>query len=192
MNLIASAEGLYLPQHGLILDRQAQQQYIEKAAGDLFTGRNQKPFVLPDGWQRQDVTVSGIVVEKYTNTNSDSDKVLLQLHGGGYVLGMSDGHRLMALKQAALMDAKEAYCVNYRLAPNYVYPAALDDAIAAYNYLLDSGIKAETRLSRRFGRGKPGRCPCALFAGPSRSLAPTVNPPVAMDGFQYGYGFADL
>lgn len=120
MNLTASAEGLYLPQHGLTLERQAQQQYIEKAAGDLFTGRNQKPFVLPDGWQRQDVTVSGIVVEKYTNTNSDSDKVLLQLHGGGYVLGMSDGHRLMALKQAAL-----------------------DDAIAAYDYLLNNGVKAE-------------------------------------------------
>ena len=143
MNLTASAEGLYLPQHGLTLERQAQQQYIEKAAGDLFTGRNQKPFVLPDGWQRQDVTVSGIVVEKYTNTNSDSDKVLLQLHGGGYVLGMSDGHRLMALKQATLMDAKEAYCVNYRLAPDHVYPAALDDAIAAYDYLLNNGVKAE-------------------------------------------------
>ena len=80
MNLTASAEGLYLPSTWLILDRQAQQQYIERAAGDLFTGRNQKPFVLPDGWQRQDVTVSGIVVEKYTNEESSSDKVLLQLH----------------------------------------------------------------------------------------------------------------
>lgn len=143
MTLAASAEGLYLPKHGLVLDRQAQQQYIEKTAGDLFAGRNQKPFVLPDGWQRQDVMVSGIVVEKYTNEKSSSDKVLLQLHGGGYVLGMSDGHRLMALKQAALMDAKEAYCVNYRLAPNHVYPAALDDAVAAYDYLLNSGVKAE-------------------------------------------------
>ena len=143
MTLTASADGLYLPKHGLALRGTAQQEYIDKAASDLFAGRNQVPFVLPDGWQRQDQTVSGIVVEKYTDTSSDSDKVLLQLHGGGYVLGMSDGHRMMALKQAALMGAKEAYCVNYRLAPAHVYPAALDDAIAAYNYLLDSGIKAE-------------------------------------------------
>ena len=143
MTFAVSAEELYLPKHGLALRGMAQQEYIDKAAGDLFAGRNQKPFVLPDGWQRQDKTVSGVVIEKYTNTKSDSDKVLLQLHGGGYVLGMSDGHRLMALKQAALMDAKEAYCVNYRLAPNHVYPAALDDALATYESLLDSGIKAE-------------------------------------------------
>ena len=143
MTLTTYADELYLPQHGLALRGAAQQEYIDRAASDLFAGRNQKPFVLPEGWQRQDKMVSGIVVEQYTNTNAESDKVLLQLHGGGYVLGMSDGHRIMALKQAALMDAKAAYCVNYRLAPNYVYPAALDDALAAYESLLNSGIKAE-------------------------------------------------
>ena len=83
---------------------------------------------------------------------------------------MSDGHRLMALKQAALMDAKEVYCVNYRLAPDHVYPAALDDAVAAYDYLLNSGVKAENIVLIGDSAGGNLAVALTLFAGSSKAL----------------------
>ncbi|WP_298706680.1 alpha/beta hydrolase [uncultured Veillonella sp.] len=70
----------------------------------------------------------------------ESDRVVLQLHGGAYVAGMSDAHRVLAMKIGTLLDADQVYSVDYRLAPAHVYPAALDDAVEAYKGLLDKGI----------------------------------------------------
>ena len=73
----------------------------------------------------------------------ESDRVILQLHGGGYILGMSDGHRLLALRQAVLTRASKVYYVEYRLAPQHVYPAALEDAVTVYQRLLARGIEPQ-------------------------------------------------
>lgn len=59
---------------------------------------------------------------------------LLVLHGGGYVAGSSDTHAAMA-RTLARLSATTAYVPDYRLAPEHRYPAALDDAEAAFRYL---------------------------------------------------------
>jgi epsilon-lactone hydrolase len=71
--------------------------------------------------------------------HAQSDRTLLYFHGGGYKLGSTRSHRdLMARISAA------ARCrvlgVNYRLAPEHIFPAPVDDALAAYQWLLDQGI----------------------------------------------------
>ncbi|MGN0100251.1 MAG: alpha/beta hydrolase fold domain-containing protein [Dietzia sp.] len=59
---------------------------------------------------------------------------LLVLHGGGYVAGSSDTHATMA-KALSRLSGTTGYVPDYRLAPEHRYPAALDDAEAAYRYL---------------------------------------------------------
>ncbi len=64
---------------------------------------------------------------------------LLYLHGGGYVIGSPRSHRHLA---AALAGAGAAATLlpDYRLAPEHLFPAAVDDAVAAYRWLLACGI----------------------------------------------------
>ena len=63
---------------------------------------------------------------------------VLYLHGGGYMLGSAFGYRHLAGALAMAADAG-ALVSDYRLAPEHAFPAALDDALSAYRWLLDRG-----------------------------------------------------
>lgn len=63
---------------------------------------------------------------------------ILYLHGGGYMLGSAFGYRHLAGALALAADAG-ALVPDYRLAPEHAFPAALDDALSAYRWLLDRG-----------------------------------------------------
>lgn len=64
--------------------------------------------------------------------------VILYLHGGGYTCGNLEYAKGFGTT-LAVECAADVFCAAYRLAPEYKYPAALDDAFAAYMYLLQSG-----------------------------------------------------
>jgi len=66
---------------------------------------------------------------------------LLYLHGGGYIFGSAKTHRRLVAKLAE-DNGLTAYSVDYRLAPEHPFPAAIDDAFIAYQALLGSGIAA--------------------------------------------------
>ena len=72
-------------------------------------------------------------------TDADTSRAVLYLHGGGYTTGSARTHGGLATHLAAAAGAP-AYLLDYRLAPEHPYPAALDDALAAYEDLLASGI----------------------------------------------------
>ena len=72
--------------------------------------------------------------------NDDRDAALLYLHGGGYVIGSLDSHRHLAA-EAGRAAGIAALALDYRLAPEHPFPAAVDDAVAGYRYLLARGIK---------------------------------------------------
>ena len=69
--------------------------------------------------------------------------VILYCHGGGYVVGSPRAYRGLAGRLAALTHCDVAV-IDYRLAPEHVYPAAPDDAIRAYRALLSRGIDASS------------------------------------------------
>lgn len=69
-------------------------------------------------------------------------QVLLYFHGGAYALGSALGGAALAAELAGPCGIR-AVSVEYRLAPEHPFPAALDDALAAYQGLLDEGIAAE-------------------------------------------------
>src|SRR5688572_4653919 len=71
---------------------------------------------------------------------ADSEGVILYLHGGAYVLGSAHAYRHLAGQVAARTNAV-AFVADYRLAPESPFPAALDDAMAAYRGLVPAGAE---------------------------------------------------
>lgn len=69
-----------------------------------------------------------------------SGRIILWFHGGAYCMGSPVTHRTLA-GHLALQASAEVWVPDYRLAPENPYPAAIDDALAAYQALLDEGIK---------------------------------------------------
>lgn len=76
---------------------------------------------------------------------SATDPVVLYLHGGGFIACSPETHRSLVGSIVMRIDGR-AYVPRYRLAPEHPYPAALDDAKAAYRYLLDVEGVAPERL----------------------------------------------
>ena len=70
------------------------------------------------------------------------ERVLLYLHGGGYVIGSPHTHRGLAGKIAKGISA-DCLLIDYRKAPENPYPAALDDAYHAYTHLISTGYKPD-------------------------------------------------
>lgn len=130
-----------IPEHGLRLKGRELQNYITAEVKRMRAGIKDYHLNIPAGWEKSERMIHNIIVEEF-RTTSQSNLVLLQFHGGGYTGAMHDKWRVSAILQASLIHAKAAYCVNYRLAPAHVYPAALEDALAVYTYILEQGTNA--------------------------------------------------
>ncbi|BFM14531.1 alpha/beta hydrolase [Maricurvus nonylphenolicus] len=84
----------------------------------------------------------GVPGLKFTPEGGATDKALLYMHGGGYVIGSAASHRHFVARLA--VDAGiTAWSIDYRLAPEWAYPAPVEDAVAAYRYLLEQGFTAD-------------------------------------------------
>lgn len=84
----------------------------------------------------------GVNGEWVTPPKTRSDGVLLYIHGGGFVMGSPLSHRGITGALALATEAR-IFSLDYRLAPEHPYPAAVDDALAAYRWLLDMGYPAK-------------------------------------------------
>jgi monoterpene epsilon-lactone hydrolase len=87
-------------------------------------------------------SAGGVKAEWITAGNAAPDRVILYLHGGGYVMGSIDTHRELVARLSKAAQAR-GLALDYRLAPENLFPAAVDDAIAAYRWLLAQGYKPE-------------------------------------------------
>jgi acetyl esterase/lipase len=85
------------------------------------------------------VEAGGVPAEWITPRGVDKDRVLLHFHGGGYVMGSAKIQRALTAN-IGLAGGCRALSVDYRLAPENPFPAALDDSLAAYRWLLKEGI----------------------------------------------------
>ena len=94
---------------------------------------------LPDGTRIEPVDAAGVPAEWLDAPGCDTTRVLLYLHGGGYVIGSIASHRALAARIAAAAGIR-ALIIDYRLAPEHPFPAAVEDATAAYAFLLARGI----------------------------------------------------
>ena len=88
------------------------------------------------------VDINGIPGEWSTVPGSNSSRVLLFLHGGGYCSGSIISHRRM-VSEAGRAAGVRTLAIGYRLAPENPFPAAFDDAVTAWHFLRRQGIAAQ-------------------------------------------------
>lgn len=89
---------------------------------------------LPHDIERETLKIAGRDSEILYSKNLSSNKYTLYLHGGGFALGSLDSHREM-VSYLARSSSTKILSINYRLAPNHPYPAGLEDALSAWDYL---------------------------------------------------------
>ena len=88
------------------------------------------------------VSAGGVPADRIEVSGLASSRVVLYLHGGGYSVGSARSHRSLGKRVAAAARAR-VLLPDYRLAPEHVFPAAVEDAVAAYRWLLATGVRPE-------------------------------------------------
>jgi epsilon-lactone hydrolase len=96
-------------------------------------------FNVPAGTIVESVDAGGVPAEWISYIGQPAERVVLYLHGGGWILGWGNTHRRMVATVCRLARAR-ALAIDYRLAPEHPFPAALEDSVAAYRWLLDCGV----------------------------------------------------
>ena len=95
----------------------------------------------PKGIEVQHINVDGIQAAWIRPADADKTKVLLHLHGGGYVNGGIASHLMMCIPMAQTLRMN-VLLPEYRLAPENPFPAALEDVTKIYHWLLEQGYSS--------------------------------------------------
>jgi len=100
---------------------------------------------IPASIRVESIVINGVQCEWIDQKDAQQkpnheQRILIYLHGGGYVCGGPDSHRDLAWRIAEQSGCK-LLLVDYRLAPEHRFPAAIDDASGCYQNLLDKGYQ---------------------------------------------------
>ena len=117
---------------------------------------------IPEGMEVVPVLADGLRAEWIVPSGAGKDDVLFFVHGGGYVSGSCSDHRVHAAKFVKGANVA-ALLYEYRLAPEHTFPAALDDSVTAYRWLLSQGV-APSRIVFAGDSAGGGLCLATLLA----------------------------
>ena len=103
--------------------------------------------IVPKGYVREVVDLGNFKTEMYRNTSNNADysqrKLLLYHHGGAYITALSNDYRVK-LKDYARACGNIDFCLpDYRVAPEHLYPAQAEDALANWDYLMNLGYRPQ-------------------------------------------------
>lgn len=133
---------------------------------------------VPAGYALDRETLSEVPCEWISGPDTRPERVLLYLHGGGYIVGTPAHYRDLAARLCGETGMR-VLVPDYRLAPTHPFPVAVGDASAVYRHLLDSGIAPEAiavagdsagggltlaMLSAMRSEGLPMPAACALIS----------------------------
>jgi acetyl esterase/lipase len=116
------------------------QKSVDALRREMADGARDIP--LPDGTTYERVDAGGVPAEWIAVPGSRPDKVFFYSHGGGYYRGSAAISRPNVAHMCGAAGVR-SLSIDYRLAPEHPFPAAVDDALAAYRWLLAQGVAAE-------------------------------------------------
>ncbi len=97
---------------------------------------------MPPNIDAKQTIVGNIVAEWLRPSSAPDDRAILHLHGGAYTMGSCNTHRALAAR-IALASNTPVLLPEFRLAPEYPFPASLEDSMAVYRWLIDRGISPQ-------------------------------------------------
>lgn len=130
-------------------------ELLARVTGEYLIGRKIKNGELrkkmvephwkcPEEYQVETIQMPDFSMEYLSPLqNRRTDRVILQLHGGGYVGTMINAHRSFALLYSQAGGGCDVLTIDYRVAPENPFPAALEDAQASYEWLITKGFAPE-------------------------------------------------
>lgn len=104
---------------------------------------NWKTWTPPKGYSNKMYSVGavkGYLLKKHAQ-QSNQHHIIYQIHGGGYINGFSKMYNKTALKYAQASKSSPVFSIDYRVAPKFKYPTALNDVIDGYHWLLNQGYQ---------------------------------------------------
>lgn len=108
--------------------------------GELRKNLVEPKWKCPDCFHMTEIRMPGFHMEYLSSKqNPRKDYVILQLHGGGYIGAMRNAYRSFAGLYSEVSKGMNVLTIDYRVAPEHPYPAALEDAVAAYQWLRKAG-----------------------------------------------------
>lgn len=119
-------------------------------------------------WPVDTLDAGGVAAEWIAAPQTNPGRIMLYLHGGGFRIGSIDSHRDLMQRLARAADAR-ILAIDYRLAPEHPFPAALEDALAAYRWLISRGVAASSLAIAGDSAGGGLALSC-LFAARAASL----------------------
>src|SRR5947209_8661174 len=93
---------------------------------------------VPNGFRTEETELAGLRTLRFDPMGTKRPGAILFFHGGSFVAGSPETH-LGLTGELAIRTGRTAYSIDYRLAPEHPFPAAIDDTTAAYRALLDAG-----------------------------------------------------
>ena len=102
-----------------------------------------RSYPTPADIRLEPVNADSVPAEWSTAPTADPARAILFLHGGGYISGSITSHRPLATAIGRAAGAR-TLAIGYRRAPEHPFPAALEDTVAGYRFLLDQGLAPQS------------------------------------------------
>lgn len=116
-------------------------------SGELRKNLVEPKWHCPKIFAMAEISMEDFTMELLTRKEGGrEDYIILQLHGGGYIGAMRNAYRTFAGLYSEVSQGMSVLTIDYRVAPENPYPAALMDAAAAFDWLLSRGWREEQIL----------------------------------------------
>ncbi|TFG16334.1 MAG: alpha/beta hydrolase [Promethearchaeota archaeon] len=116
-------------------------RYIEDALADMY----QERVPIPEDVTLRPISLGKFNAEWQIPSSYVNEHVMLYIHGGGFILGSVNDHRILTVALAEELQLK-LLSIDYRLAPENKFPTHLNDCVYAYKWLLSEGINPQNIL----------------------------------------------